>query len=161
MLISTIQREKSLLQLALTGQLIKEIKESSTEHTKLLEELIQTIKNKLTENEMQFGKLNTILAEIQESQGDLKEGIGELREHRVNLERQIILDWITPIDYTPQQNDYFSRRQAGTGEWLLDSTEYQAWLKTDGQTLFCPGIPGAGKTILASVVIENIDGRFC
>ncbi|RYP13523.1 hypothetical protein DL765_006845 [Monosporascus sp. GIB2] len=163
MLISTIQREKSLLQLALTcdcRQLIKEIKESSTEHRKLLEELIQTIKDRSTENAMQFGRLNTMLAEIQESQGDLKDGVGELREHQVNSERQIILDWITPIDYTPQHNDYFSRRQAGTGQWLLDSTEYQAWLTTDGQTLFCPGIPGAGKTILASVVIENIGSRF-
>ena len=28
------------------------------------------------------------------------------------------------------------------------------------QTLFCPGIPGAGKTILASVVIDDLNIRF-
>jgi hypothetical protein len=71
-----------------------------------------------------------------------------------------ILDWLTPIDYAPQHSDYLKRRQPGTGKWLLDSTEYQAWLKTNGQTLFCPGIPGAGKTILTSIVINDLHERF-
>jgi hypothetical protein len=71
-----------------------------------------------------------------------------------------ILNWLTPVDYGPQQSDYIRRRQAGTGQWLLNSTEYQAWLKTSKQTLFCPGIPGAGKTILTSIVIDNLIAMF-
>jgi hypothetical protein len=71
-----------------------------------------------------------------------------------------ILNWLTPVDYDPQQSDYIKRRQAGTGQWLLSSTEYQAWLKTSKQTLFCPGIPGAGKTILTSIVIDNLIAMF-
>jgi hypothetical protein len=75
-------------------------------------------------------------------------------------ERQSILDWLTTIDYAPQQNDFINQRQAGTGQWFLDSAEYQAWLKTDKRILFCPGIPGAGKTILTSIVIDDLDTRF-
>ena len=71
-----------------------------------------------------------------------------------------ILKWLTPIDYATQQSDYISRRQPGTGHWLLDSAEYQEWLKTPGKTLFCPGIPGAGKTILTAIVIDDIYSRF-
>jgi hypothetical protein len=71
-----------------------------------------------------------------------------------------ILNWITPIDYGPQQTDYIRRRQAGTGQWLLDSAEYQTWLNISKQTLFCPGIPGAGKTILTSIVINDLSTRF-
>jgi Cdc6-like AAA superfamily ATPase len=48
----------------------------------------------------------------------------------------------------------------GTGQWLLDSEEYQAWLKTSKQTLFCPGIPGAGKTILTSIIVDDLNKRF-
>ena len=70
------------------------------------------------------------------------------------------MDWLTPIDYAPQQHDFISRRQAGTGQWLLDSVKFQAWLDTDKQTLFCPGIPGAGKTILTSIVVEELNTRF-
>ena len=71
-----------------------------------------------------------------------------------------ILKWLAPIDYATQQSDHISRRQPGTGQWLLESAEYQVWLNTPGKTLFCPGIPGAGKTILTAVVIDDIYSRF-
>jgi Cdc6-like AAA superfamily ATPase len=71
-----------------------------------------------------------------------------------------IIDWLTPIDYGPQQSDFLRRRQPGTGQWLLNSAEYQAWLHSAKQTLFCPGIPGAGKTTLASLVIDDVITTF-
>jgi hypothetical protein len=75
-------------------------------------------------------------------------------------ERRAILDWITLTDYASQQSDFINRRQPGTGQWLLESVEYQTWRKTKGETLFCPGIPGAGKTILASAVIDDLITAF-
>jgi hypothetical protein len=75
-------------------------------------------------------------------------------------EHQAILDWLTPIDYAAQQQDFISRRQVGTGQWLLDSKECQSWLNTDKQTLFCSGIPGAGKTILTSIVVDELTTQF-
>jgi hypothetical protein len=80
--------------------------------------------------------------------------------HQDDQERRSILDWLTIIDYTHQQNDFINRRQEGTGQWLLDLVDYQTWLKTYGQTLFCPGIPGAGKTILTSIVVGDLHERF-
>lgn len=71
-----------------------------------------------------------------------------------------ILDWLTPIDYGAQQSDYLRQRQNGTGKWLLNSTKFEAWVQTDGQTLFCPGIPGAGKTIITSMVVDELRTRF-
>lgn len=71
-----------------------------------------------------------------------------------------ILDWLTPIDFSPQNNDYIKRRQPGTGQWILDSIEFQSWINMNNQTLFCPGIPGAGKTILASLVIDHLCRRY-
>jgi Cdc6-like AAA superfamily ATPase len=71
-----------------------------------------------------------------------------------------ILKWLTPMDYGTQQSDILKRRQAGTGQWLLDSAEYQTWLNTDKQTLFCPGIPGAGKTVLTSVIVDHLTTQF-
>jgi Cdc6-like AAA superfamily ATPase len=80
--------------------------------------------------------------------------------HQEDQGRQTILDWITPVDYAPQQSDFIARRLEGTGQWLLDSVKFQTWLETDKQTLFCPGIPGAGKTILTSIVVEELTARF-
>ncbi|KAK4656916.1 hypothetical protein QC762_0040510 [Podospora pseudocomata] len=71
-----------------------------------------------------------------------------------------VLDWLTKIDYGPQQSDYLKRRQPGTGQWLLDSEKFKGWLSASNQTLFCPGIPGAGKTILTSVVVDHLGSKF-
>jgi hypothetical protein len=84
----------------------------------------------------------------------------ETMRYKLNSDEDMkILDWLTPIDYDPQQSDYLKRRHPGTGQWLLDSAEYQAWLKTKKQTLFCPGIPGAGKTILTAIVVDDLTTR--
>ena len=71
-------------------------------------------------------------------------------------EHEEILNWLMPVDYGPQHSDILGRRQPGTGQWLLDSTEFQTWLETGTQTLFCPGIPGAGKTIIAAIVVDHL-----
>ena len=75
-------------------------------------------------------------------------------------ERQAILEWLTTINYAAQQSDFIGRRQEGTGQWMLDSEQFQTWLNTNKQTLFCPGIPGAGKTILTSAVVNELTDRF-
>jgi hypothetical protein len=94
------------------------------------------------------------LHERQDSQDRRQESRDREQEH------DIILNWLTPIDYGAQQSDFIDRRQEGTGQWLLDSAKFQTWLNTDNQTLFCPGIPGAGKTILTSIVVEELTTRF-
>lgn len=71
-----------------------------------------------------------------------------------------MLDWLTRTDYGLQQSDYFNRRQPDTGIWFLESEEFQNWLATSKQTLFCPGIPGAGKTILTSIVVDYLCSKF-
>jgi len=63
-------------------------------------------------------------------------------------------------DYASQQSDLISRRQEGTGQWLLDSNEFQEWVKQETQTLFCPGIPGAGKTMMTSIIVEHLTTKF-
>jgi Cdc6-like AAA superfamily ATPase len=42
----------------------------------------------------------------------------------------------------------------------LNSAECQDWLKADNQTLFCPGIPGAGKTFITSIVIDYLQTNY-
>src|SRR6266536_6058887 len=75
-------------------------------------------------------------------------------------ERRTVLDWLTPIDYAPQQSDFISRRQGGTGQWLLNSDEFQNWVNQRSQTLFCPGIPGAGKTMITSIIVDHLCTKF-
>ncbi|KFY32155.1 hypothetical protein V493_00461 [Pseudogymnoascus sp. VKM F-4281 (FW-2241)] len=89
-----------------------------------------------------------------------RDNVVKLVQHQEDQGRQTVLNWLTPIDFATQQSDFISRRETGTGQWLLESTEFQAWVKTGQQALFCPGIPGAGKTILTSIVVDYLNANF-
>lgn len=91
---------------------------------------------------------------------DVEKDVYELDHYQHNQQHRAILDWLTPVDYSPQHHEFISRRQEGTGQWFLRSPEFQTWLKNNGQTLFCPGIPGAGKTIIAAIVIDHLLANF-
>ena len=70
-----------------------------------------------------------------------------------------IMHWLSPTDFPAQQHDTISRRQEGTGQWFLDSPEFKGWLQGSDKILFCPGIPGAGKTMMAAIAIDHL-GRL-
>jgi hypothetical protein len=68
----------------------------------------------------------------------------------------MIMDWISSTDFQTQQDDTIARRQEGTGLWFINSPEFTNWLHESKQTLFCPGIPGAGKTMMAAITVDYL-----
>lgn len=83
-----------------------------------------------------------------------RETTASLLRHVEDQECQRMLEWLSPAQYSLEHSDLISKRHPNTGQWLLDSPGFQRWLKTQGTTFFCPGIPGAGKTILAASVVD-------
>ncbi|KAJ7137873.1 ankyrin repeat-containing domain protein [Mycena epipterygia] len=73
--------------------------------------------------------------------------------------RQKILDWISPLNFLQRQTDVFSSLEPGTGEWLLADAGFQEWTAGSGTVLFCRGMPGAGKTVLASLVVDHLEAQ--
>jgi Cdc6-like AAA superfamily ATPase len=112
---------------------------------------IRHLRSRISAN---IGLLNAFTSRI------TRENVATLVRDQADQTRQTILNWITPIDFAPQQSDFISRRQAGTGQWLLDSAEFARWRESSGQTLFGRGIPGAGKTILTSIVVAEVSAQF-
>ncbi|KAL6833536.1 ankyrin repeat-containing domain protein [Trichoderma sp. SZMC 28015] len=101
-------------------------------------------------------RIRDILSDMQETVDGVGKDVHKLIDRQYSQEHQAILDWLTPVDYSSQHNDFISRQQEGTGRWFLESMEFQVWLKTTGQTLFCPGIPGAGKTIITAIIVNYL-----
>jgi len=48
------------------------------------------------------------------------------------------------------------QRHAETGRWLLESSQYSGWKEEGRTSIWLHGIPGCGKTILSSTVIEDL-----
>ncbi|GAM42216.1 hypothetical protein TCE0_043f15975 [Talaromyces pinophilus] len=112
------------------------------------------------ETEQQITTILSTVKEIRKDTHSTDATVKKLSQRGDDQEFQIIMNWLTPVNYALQQSDLIARRQEGTGEWLLKSNQFQQWLAQSNQTLFCPGMPGAGKTILTSIVIRYLHDKF-
>ncbi|KAJ7173218.1 ankyrin repeat-containing domain protein [Mycena filopes] len=92
--------------------------------------------------------------------GSVKSGVTNLNniviDQQQAAERTKIIDWFSPINFFQQHADITSARQKETGGWLMMDPCFQEWKEGLGRTLWCHGIPGAGKTVLASVVVDHL-----
>ncbi|SRR6266536_3720905 len=71
-----------------------------------------------------------------------------LEDSKVSEQRQKILHWLKGADPTTNHNAAQRSREPNTGEWLIQSEAFQAWMSAQGELLWLHGIPGSGKTIL-------------
>ena len=77
--------------------------------------------------------------------GIVAEDVQNLKLNQSQQKREAVLQWISPLNFAPKQSELSSRRQEGTGTWLLNSKKFKQWKMTEGSTLVCQGIPGAGR----------------
>ncbi|KAF7337813.1 Ankyrin repeat domain containing protein [Mycena venus] len=71
-------------------------------------------------------------------------------------ERNKIMEWYSPLNFFQRQADILSTRQPGTGEWFLENELIREWKSGTGKRVWCRGIPGAGKTVLASIMADDL-----
>lgn len=71
--------------------------------------------------------------------------------------RQKLLSHLLVLDYEGKQRRMQKLRYANTGTWLLNSFEYKSWFNSQESSLLCCyGIPGCGKSVLASTVVDEL-----
>ena len=87
---------------------------------------------------------------------DVSELKDDVRGQKIDQERQEVGNWLSPFDFRAIQQEIFHRCHAGTGKWILESEKFQQWSSSHNDTLWCPGIPGAGKTYLAAIIIDYL-----
>jgi NACHT domain len=62
-------------------------------------------------------------------------------------------------DPSSNHTDACGLHEPETGKWLLRSPDYQNWKGGSNRFLWLHGIPGAGKTVLSSHIIEDVKGH--
>ncbi|SCO92665.1 related to ankyrin [Fusarium oxysporum] len=101
--------------------------------------------------------INDQLSEVSSRVAAIQQDVKHIKRAKQGTE---ILDWLSNMDFRAQQTDVIDKWQPGTGHWLLDSDKFQNWVRQKSLILFCPGIPGSGKTTLTSVVIQHLTEQF-
>ncbi|KAJ6011997.1 hypothetical protein N7522_002352 [Penicillium canescens] len=105
---------------------------------------------------------NLVMGKINQ---DLTLEIGaEVHSMKENCDTQLrngMLPWICAIDPSERQSKVFNMRREGAGKWFLESEQFLLWIASEKKkTLLCTGVPGAGKTVLTSIVIDHLEKKF-
>ncbi|RFU25373.1 hypothetical protein B7463_g10968, partial [Scytalidium lignicola] len=105
-----------------------------------------------------------VLAHIQQYEQDRLEKLARFKTQEQNERDQkylAILDWFSAAQSTTASHETFREIRspyAGSGNWILKHEKIQNWREMDppvSSILWLNGIPGAGKTILASVITDS------
>ena len=70
---------------------------------------------------------------------------------------QGVYRWLQHTDPSPNHHQAKQNYVPGTGDWMLRSPEWAEWLEAKSRCLWIHGIPGAGKTVLISHLIEQLE----
>ncbi|KAL7270984.1 hypothetical protein RUND412_006292 [Rhizina undulata] len=116
----------------------------------LLRQPVVAIKNKLEEMSKQLNDLC--------SGGSPSTNISRLIT--LDAERVEILSWLSEVDYKEHHKFISSARQANTGNWLFEKNAFIEWDKSSSSIFWLHGIAGAGKTMLASMVVDMFVDRM-
>jgi hypothetical protein len=90
----------------------------------------------------------------------IKVGVAAIQQDQGRQRHRLIMDWLSLADFPAQQSDFIARRQADTGLWFLNSPEFTRWVHGLSETLFCPGIPGAGKTMMSAITVDYLQNKI-
>lgn len=101
-----------------------------------------------------LSRQNQLLNSVTEMKKELKSRWAEETHIALGKERKEVLQFFERIDPASYQRSNAKLRQPLTGLWLTEGSTFQTWLHCRNSKLWLSGIPGAGKTLLASAVIE-------
>ncbi|KAF3067635.1 Ankyrin repeat domain-containing protein 50 [Trichoderma lentiforme] len=118
-------------------------------------------RNWLNENDARFlTNCQVGVSGIRSDLGLAVECLVEARAHRHDQNDEKTLEWLSSLDYGAEHSDILKRWQPGTGQWFLNSTQFREFIETNKQMIFCSGIPGSGKTVMAAAVIDHLHKQF-
>src|SRR5271169_3087055 len=88
----------------------------------------------------------------------IENDVKDIYHHVRDKNYKEIRQWLTKTDPISNHTAACAKHEPGTGDWFISSHEFSYWL-LPGRSLWLHGIPGAGKTILCSTIIENVKSR--
>ncbi|KAJ7589687.1 hypothetical protein C8J56DRAFT_939310, partial [Mycena floridula] len=104
--------------------------------------------------------------EIHRNTEALKESMGEMSRQVDGVTRKLddqefraFLNWLSSLDFQQTQKKVFSQHTTGTGKWFLEAPEFRQWIKGSVRLLWCPGDPGAGKTVISSIIFDYLQQK--
>lgn len=141
---------------------------SKREVKAFMKRAIWPMKEKETEETLkQLDRLRSILSDaiVQDSAASLhrlEETTQQLHQTTIKMastqHHAELMAWVCPYDGDPFDNYQaaLKSRRPGTGGWLTESDSFKTWSLHDYGIFWLRGLPGCGKTVLTSTVVEYV-----
>ncbi|KAF8905873.1 hypothetical protein CPB85DRAFT_902389 [Mucidula mucida] len=91
-------------------------------------------------------------------QHDIFQKQNDVKHHLSNEDRLKIAAFISPSDFAGHRINLLEERLSGTGIWVLQHPDFVAWRDSGeaSRTLWCYGHPGAGKSVMAALIVDYL-----
>ncbi|KAK4226576.1 hypothetical protein QBC38DRAFT_456116 [Podospora fimiseda] len=86
----------------------------------------------------------------------LQKSVDQISTSLSDDQKRQICQWFCQTDPSFSYQAAIELYEPGTGDWVLRCKEWQQWTKLKLRCIWIRGIPGAGKTILASHLIQEL-----
>ncbi|KAJ6474489.1 hypothetical protein C8R47DRAFT_710341 [Mycena vitilis] len=86
----------------------------------------------------------------------ISRSIRDVAQTQLLGKREEIIEWFSPLNFFLRQEALLESREPATGQWLLAHESFKNWKAGSGHILWCRGMPGAGKTVLTSIIVEHL-----
>ncbi|KAI9894447.1 MAG: hypothetical protein M1814_003205 [Vezdaea aestivalis] len=143
---------KSLIEISQEIKMIKDTQPAETE-----------VSQEVAKQKHQLDDIFQLLTSIQSISFTVEETSTTIQrwdKHWQDEESQRTYAWLSPIRPWLKHEDTLRKRTTGTCEWLFCEPAFQSWLIGNDRALWCPGIPGAGKTVMTSAIIDYLGQLF-
>lgn len=125
-----------------------------------IQEVEQHLKNKDDRDQMEMQSLRDAMKDLHQPINRIDSRLGQIQDGIEQQMRTQILKAISTIPYGVHHKTASKGRLEGSGRWLLNKSAFIGWRKrSNSSVLWLHGIPGSGKTKLASLVVDEIKGK--
>ncbi|KAI5812584.1 hypothetical protein BZA77DRAFT_269930, partial [Pyronema omphalodes] len=131
----------------------------------LLSDSSSTVLARLEEEKHKILAVLSIVTEVSQSTTELNDmlrGMKNMMQTKFEGDDlNDIMQWLSPLEPHQRHADIATQRLPNTGEWFLQLEDFKDWCDSDiggdsGMVFTCYGIPGAGKTMISSVIIDYL-----
>lgn len=87
---------------------------------------------------------------------DMFSEVKNLRKVQHEQRAKVSYEWLSMTSPASNHKSARVKHSQGTSQWFLDSSVFKSWLDCSCRSLWVNAIPGAGKTILCSTIIDFV-----
>ncbi|KAK3988993.1 hypothetical protein QBC44DRAFT_292124 [Cladorrhinum sp. PSN332] len=105
-----------------------------------------------------LGQISTYKSTIQTAMtGSILHDVRFLKQSLDSDQKLQVYSWLERTNPSTNHNAALELYESGTGEWVQQTDEWKTWFTGPSRCLWIPGIPGAGKTVLAAHLTQTIE----